>query len=178
MTEYRNGALIAEGDGSSAVHLDSLQQHIGPSYNSSRYLSVTADMTNVVWNKFAAPGPTHEVFTVTGLVRMRMWIECTGNVDSAGHLATIQFGHEADTAGFILATDEETLDTGELWYAVAPATQVGAFGTAVMDYVINGLDVGYEIGTAALNAGSLVFHCVWEPLNSTGNVVAGAGGAL
>jgi hypothetical protein len=47
-----------------------------------------------------------------------------------------------------------------------------------MDYVINGLDIGYEITGAALTGGVLVFHCVWEPLNDSGLVEAGAGGTL
>ena len=29
-----------------------------------------------------------------------------------------------------------------------------------------------------MTGGMLVFHCVWEPLNSTGNVVAGTGVSL
>ena len=47
-----------------------------------------------------------------------------------------------------------------------------------MDYVSNGLDIGYEIKGEALTTGTLVFHCVWEPLNAPGAVAAGAGGAL
>jgi hypothetical protein len=49
---------------------------------------------------------------------------------------------------------------------------------AVFDWVLNGLDIGYEIGVEALTAGSIVFHCVWVPLSDGANVVAGAGGTL
>ena len=151
---------------------------VGQSANASseNYIAVTADFTSATWNIFTTP--KHEVFTVTGLVRVRLWVECTANVDSTGHGATIAFGHEAATNAFIAATDEDTIDVGELWYAAAPATKGVAFTTAVFDWVLNGLDIGYEIGVEALTTGSLVFHCVWEPLNATGNVVAGAGGTL
>ncbi len=132
---------------------------------------MTIDLSNVTWNTQA----THEVFTVTGLVRMRMWIECTENVAGAG---SIQFGYAGTTNGFIASTVGVDLDANELWYAAAPATRLDVFTTAVMDYVINGVDVGYEITGAALSDGTLVIHCVWDALNATGNVAAGAGGVL
>lgn len=146
-------------------------------YLNPRYLAVTATFTSATWNDFATT-PTHEVFTVTGLCRLRMWITCTGNVDSAAHGATVCFGHESDTDAFIAATDETELDSGDLWYDATPTLACDTFATAVLDYVSNGLDIGYEIAGEALNAGSLVFHCVWEPLNATGAVAAGAGGTL
>lgn len=149
------------------------------SYGSTRYLAVTADMSSAVWNAAAS----QEVFTVTGLVRMRMWIECTGTLIDAADGADIQFGVEGATNAFIAATGAAGkggvgLATGELWYDTSPTTVYDTAANVMMDYVINGLDVGYEITGAALTGGSLVFHCVWEPLNATGNVAAGSGGAL
>jgi hypothetical protein len=160
-----------------ATRFGILQNHVGPSYNNSRYLSVAADFTNATWNDFVTT-PKHEVFDVTGLVRLRLWITCTGDVDSTAHGATLCFGHASDTDAFIAATDETELDTGDLWYDATPTLACDTFANAVMDYVSNGLDVGYEIGGEALTTGALLFHCVWEPLSSTGNVTAGAGGTL
>lgn len=157
-----------------ATRLGILQKHIGPSYSSGNYISVTADLTSVTWNSDAS----HEVFNVTGLVRLQMWITCTGNVGSAGGNAVLMFGHEDDTDAFIAATDETEIDSGDLWYDTTPTLAVDTFGNVVMDYVSNGKDVGYEIDTEACNAGTLVCHCVWQPLNATGNVVAGLGGSL
>jgi hypothetical protein len=148
-------------------------------YGAGRYLSVTADMTSATWNTVAS----QEVFVVTGLVRMRMWIECTDTLVDAADGADIQFGVEGATNAIIAATGAagkggSTISTGELWYDTSPTVVYDVASSVIMDYVINGLDVGYEITGAALTAGALVFHCVWEPLNSTGNVAAGAGGAL
>lgn len=145
----------------------------------SNYLAVTADMESATWNTRAS----HEVFTVTGLVRMRIWIECTETLVDAADAADIQFGLEGATDGFIAATGAagkggSTISTDELWYDTSPTTVYDTMGNVVLDYVVNGLDVGYEISGAALTGGSLVFHCVWEPLNASGNVVAGAGGVL
>lgn len=158
-----------------------LQNHIGPSYSSGRHLAVTADMTSATWNVTAN---SHEVFTVTGAVRLRMWIECTGTLTDAADLATIQFGYAGATNGFIAATDAagkngQTLTAGQMWWDTSPVGVPEAAGSVIMDYVVaNGLDVGYELAGENLTGGSLVFHCVWEPLNATGAVVAGAGGAL
>ena len=149
------------------------------SITNPNYLSVTATMTAATWNTAAS----HEVFTVTGLVRMRMWIECTDTLTDAADGATSQFGHESATNAFIAATNcaragAGLIATGCTWYDTSPLTTPDTFANTVMDYVVNGLDVGYEIAGAALTGGVLVFHCVWEPLNLTGNVAAGAGGSL
>ena len=148
-------------------------------YGAGRYLAVTATMTSATWNTAAS----HEVFTVTGLVRLRMWIECTGALTDAADAADIQFGVEGATNGIIAATAAAgkgggAIGASELWYDDSPTTVYDTAANAIMDYVINGLDVGYEITGEALTGGSLVFHCVWEPLNATGNVAVGAGGTL
>lgn len=143
----------------------------GANISSSNYISVSVDLESETWNTVAS----HEVFTVTGLVRVVMWITCTENVAGA---TTIQFGVEGATDAIIGATTGTDLDANDLWYDASPATVYDTSANVLMDYVINGLDIGYEIGTAAGTDGTLVFHCVWEPLNSTGNVAAGAGGSL
>lgn len=142
-------------------------------YNAINYLAVPVNFATAGWNEAA----THEVFTVTGLVRVRIVIACTGDVDSAGHGATIAFGDEVAQT-WIGATDETELDTGDLWYDTTPTTSQDTFANVVLDRVVNGLDLGYLISTEALTVGGLVFHCWWEPLNATGAVVAGSGGAL
>jgi len=81
-------------------------------------------------------------------------------------------------AAYIAATDEEALDTGELWYDNTPTTLEDAFATVIFDRVVNGLDIGYEIAVEALDDGAVVFHCVWEALEAGATVVAGTGVAL
>ena len=167
-----NSAGVVTINRAQAVNVANVNQEV--SANNSRYLAVTATMTESTWNTVG----THEVFTVTGAVRARMWITCGDNVGSAADGASVSFGVAGATTAFIAATAEDTLDTGELWHSNSPAAAYAAFGTAVMDYVINGLDVGYDITVEDLTGGVLTFHCVWEPLSATGAVVAGAGGTL
>jgi len=147
--------------------------------NSANHIVVTADMTSAVWNAVA----TQEVFTVTGLCRLRMWILCTATLTDAADAARIQFGHESATNAFIASTVCATagaglLATNCLWYDTSPLTTPEVTATAIMDYVVNGLDIGYEVTGAALTGGSLEFHCVWEPLASGASVAAGVGGPL
>lgn len=145
-----------------------------PSVGSDGYVAVTADLSAATWKSVAS----HEVFTVTGLVRARMWIECTEDVTSTGGGATLQFGVEGVTNAIIAATGEDDIDIGELWYDATPTVKYDTFANVVFDYVSNGLDIGYEIVGEATIDGILVFHLVYEALNSTGIVVAGAGGTL
>lgn len=143
------------------------------------YISCTATMTDSTWNTAAS----HETFTVTGVVRIRMWIECTGTLTDAADGASIQFGHAGSTTAFIGSTGAagagaSTISAGELWYDTSPTTVLDTFANTVMDYVIIDNDIGYEITGAALTGGTLVFHAVWEALSPTGNVAVGAGGSL
>ena len=144
-------------------------------YNNPNYLAVTADLTSATWNTAA----THELFTVTGLVRMRIYAEVTTTGDdSSGNTANIQLGVENTTNAFIAATEVDDLAAGEIWYDATPTVVTDDTSSVILDKVVNGEDVGYEITGEAATDGVIVFHCVWEPLNATGNVVAGDGSAM
>jgi hypothetical protein len=115
---------------------------------------------------------THEILTVTGLVRLRIIALCTVNVAGAG---SVQFGVEGATNAIIASTTGADLDAGELWYDATPTTAFDTFALTVFDRVINGLDVGYEVTADTLTGGNVTFYYWWEPLNSTGAVVAADG---
>lgn len=146
----------------------------------SNHIAVTATMTSATWNTAAS----HEVFTVTGAVRMWIWILCTDTLTDAGDAADIQFGVAGATDAFIGVTAAAgkggaAIATGEIWCDTSPADTYGNASSLILDKVIvGGLDVGYEITGAALTGGLLVFHCIWVPLDNDGNVIAGAGGSL
>lgn len=142
------------------------------SYNRVNYLAVTADLTSATWNTVAS----HEILTVTGAVRVRILPICSGSVTSGGAITGI-LGTETTTNGMIASTDLTTLDAGMAWLSATPSHLYAK--TSVLDFIIaNGQDVGYTIGSNAATGGTIVFHVWWEPLNSTGAVAAGAGGAL
>jgi hypothetical protein len=144
-------------------------------YNNPNYLAVTIDLTSATFNTVA----THELFTVTGLVRMRVVAEVTTTGDdTSGNTSTIQLGTEDATDGWIAATEVDDLAAGEIWADATPTETNGNYSSLVFDKVVNGVDVGYEIAGEAATDGVIVFHCVWEPINSTGAVVAGDGSAM
>ena len=149
------------------------------SANAVSHLCVTADMSSAVWNTVG----THEVFTVTGAVRLRMWVLCTATLTDAADLAALRFGADNATL-FIPITgaagkDGVTLSAGGFWADNSGTKAITDMDTVVLDQVIaGGQDVGYQISGAALTGGVLEFHCVWEALSSSSNVLPGAGGAL
>jgi len=158
------------------------------SVNAPNHLVVVADLaTGSGWETVAS----HEVFTVTGLVRVRMWALCTETLTSGG-TPTLVIGVEGDTDQFI--TNLGSWTAGDVFVWLASNTMAGANGEnwaltngdiaglsvypVVLDIVLYGIDIGYEIGTAAMTDGTLEFHCVWEPLSAGATVAAGTGGTL
>lgn len=145
------------------------------------YFTVTADFTSATWNTIAS----HEIATVTGLVHMIVIPQCTGTLTDAADLASIQLGVEGNTNSLIAATGAAglagtTISANEIWVDTTPTeTAVTSVQVAALDFMVGGgLDVGYEITTAALTGGTIIFHIWWEGIDSTGSVAAGAGGSL
>lgn len=140
-------------------------------YNRTNYFAVTLDGTSATWNTVA----THTIAVVTGTCRLRIVPVCGSDLGSGG-AATLTLGHSTDADAFIASTGFDDLDTGTVWFTATPAA--GIVWSSCVDVAVASTSVGYEIGTAALNAGTVVFHVWWEPLDSTGSVAAGDGSAL
>ena len=138
------------------------------------YLPVTVDFSSATWNTVA----THELFTVTGLVRVQIIPECTEDL-VAGAGGTISLGIEGGTTAMNTATLFSLIDSNDLWLDETTPSPLFS-STELIDKIINNNDIGFEIATNAFTDGTMIFHCWWEPLNQTtpGTVVAGAGGTL
>lgn len=119
---------------------------------------------------------THEILTVTGAVRLRIFIECVTTVEGSGSL---QLGVAGTTNAFIASTTGTDLAAGDIWIDATPAETYGNYlggsSPVMLDKVVNALDVGYEVTADTLTAGAVTFHVWWEPLNSTGAVAAADG---
>ena len=147
--------------------------------NVGNYIAVVADMTSATWNAVA----TQETLAVTGLCRVRTWVNCTGTLTDAADAAFIQYGVAGTTNALIAVTGAagnggDTISDGELWIDATPTDTYAWTANTIFDIVTDGIDIGYEITGAALTGGSLVFHYIWEPLEVGASCVAGAGGAL
>src|SRR3990167_8761912 len=134
------------------------------------YLLNSVDLSLTAWNTQAV----HEVFTVTGLVRVQLLVSCSETLVDAADGASIQFGFEGATTALIASTGAagaggNTVAINELWIDNSPADTYATFANAVFNYIVYGLDIGYEITGAALTNGTLDFHCWWEPISNDGN---------
>lgn len=141
------------------------------SWKQANYRKVTADFSSATWNTVAK----HEILTVTGPNRVIIIPVCIVDLTSGG-AATIQLGHESTTDALIAATTATDIDQDEFWFTTTPAKF--AAKSAVLDCIVNGLDIGYEILVAALTGGQIDFHIWTVPLANGALVTSGTGSAL
>lgn len=113
---------------------------------------------------------TVNLFTVTGNVFMKIFGVCTENLAAAG--GTIEVGTANNTAALIAQTTSTAIDANEIWYNNTPVAEVTASSNITEKLVANGADVIATIATNDITDGTIVFYCYWEPLTSTGSVVA------
>lgn len=111
---------------------------------------------------------THNLFTVTGDVLVRIFAVCSVNLDSDG-AATIEAGIADNTAALIAQTTATGIDAGEVWIDNAPATVEVLPATQILT---NSTDIIETIGTAAIKAGAMTYYCLWRPLSIGSSVVA------
>lgn len=181
---FGSGTVAANHDGSVLERLEALAQgaaRANMNFNSPNYFVVTADMTSATWNTVAS----HQIAAVTGMVQMTVIPQCTDTLTDAADGASIQLGITGTTNAIIASTGAAgagaaTISTNEFWVDATPADVIvtGSQVDALSFIVGGGIDVGYEITGAALTGGTLLFHVWWTPLDATGAVAAGTGGAL
>lgn len=164
-------AIVANVNGSLLERTEAMFDGGDIAYNSPRYLTASIDFTDSQWNTVA----THEVFTVTGTVRVKVFVVCTETLIGDNH---IQFGIAGASDAYIAQTTKTDIATGEIWHDASPDNGEEDFSDTIDDVIIVELDIGYEVITAVATDGTLVFYLWWVPISSDGAVVVGAGGTL
>jgi hypothetical protein len=173
--------VVANANGSVYERLESLALSVlGPTKDHPNYLAVSTGTfdTTGTWSTIAA----HEIAQVTGMVKMLIIPECNTTVSSVDDTGTIALGDETTTNSLIAASTlgSGVMAAGELWVdatltrTILTQTQLDA----ITFVVANGKDIGYTVADKALSGGSMTFHIWWIPLDATGLVTAGAGGAF
>lgn len=109
------------------------------------------------------------IFTVTGLVRMRIFAKCTADLTSGG-AATIAVGTAITAAGLIAQTTATGIDAGEIWHDATPDASVELETVSATKLVSQ--DVVETIGTTTVTGGSLQYSVLWQPVSQDGMVVA------
>jgi len=115
------------------------------------------------------------VFTVTGVVQIKVFGECT--TDLVGG-ATVEVGITGATAIFCAQITDTTLDAGELFlndttpasYFIVGEEQAAADN--LPEYILNGNDIILTTTTTNTTSGVIDFFALWKPLSDDGSVVA------
>jgi hypothetical protein len=112
------------------------------------------------------------LFTVTGDVIVRMIAVCKTDLTSAG-ACTASVGITGEVALLIATTDVTTIDADEVWAAAAPTTKITVMtGIPQAGNVVTSGNAIKLTRSAQIDAGRIVFYCVWTPLSTDGKVVA------
>jgi hypothetical protein len=111
----------------------------------------------------------HNLFTVTGLVKLKIFGVCSEDLASGG-ASTVEVGTTLNTAGLIALTTSTTIDSGDIWNAAAPASDY--VSSTLSEFLVNATTIKYEIKVDTVTDGTITFYCIWTPLDSTGSVVA------
>lgn len=109
------------------------------------------------------------IFTVTGLVRVRIFAVCTGTLTSGG-AATIQVGTTITGAGLIAQITATNLATGEIWNDATPDASVELETVSPVKLVSQ--NIIETIGTTTVTGGTIKYTVLWQPVSDDGNVVA------
>lgn len=109
------------------------------------------------------------IFTVTGLVRVRIFAHCTADLTSGG-AATIQVGTAITAAGLIASTTATTIDAGEIWHDATADASVELETVSATKLV--GQNIIETIGTTTVTGGTIKYTVLWQPVSDNGLVVA------
>jgi hypothetical protein len=132
-----------------------------------QYTSVDVDLSLAKFNTIAS----HKIFTIAGMTRTKLYVECISAGVNAGGSAGICLGVAGSTSAFIASTPVSQFASGELWVDSSPAETHATYGSALIDQVIpGGINIGYEINGSAPSGGTLRFHCLWTPMSPSGTV--------
>jgi hypothetical protein len=137
-------------------------------YNQAQKVMTFAGGTTNDPGDFDGTGNPATLFTVTGVVAMKLFALCT--VDLAGATATLIVGTAKNTAGLLAQTTATDLDANELWHDATPDASVELSSVAAEKIVAQ--NVIQTAGTANITSGSLTYVCLWRPLTANATVVA------
>lgn len=110
----------------------------------------------------------YTLFTVTGVVQMKLFGICTVNL--AGASATLEVGTALSTAGLIAQTTATDIDANEIWHDATPDASIELFSVATTKIVTQ--NVIETVGTADITSGNVYYICLWAPLSPDGRVVS------
>jgi hypothetical protein len=130
--------------------------------------AVFAGGTTNAHGDFDGTGNPYSLFTVTGVVEMRIFGIC--NTDLAGATATLEVGVASNTAALIAQTTATEIDQNEIWLSNSPGLRAQAFGGQT--FIVHAATIIETAGTANITAGQIDYYCLWRPISDGATVVA------
>lgn len=115
----------------------------------------------------AGTGNPYNLFTVTGVVELRIFGVCS--VELTGASATLEVGVAGATANLIAQTTGTNIDANEIWNSATPGTRVMAVSGS---FWVADATIIETVGTADVTAGQITYYCVWRPISDGATVVA------
>lgn len=109
---------------------------------------------------------TQDIFTVTGVVEIRIVGVCTTNVTNHGD--SISVGDATTPQLFIANTVASSIDAGEIWVDSSPSAQTETIPTSIL-YANQTVIL---TGSANVTAGVVDFYAFWMPVSSNAVVSA------
>lgn len=125
--------------------------------------------TNAIGDDGGTQDP-YTMFTVTGVVAMRLFGYCTTLLLSAGG-GTLIVGTAISTSGLLASTTATDIDASEIWHDATPDASVELMTVATEKIVSQ--NVIMTVGTADITSGVVKFICLWRPLSPGASVVSG-----
>lgn len=113
------------------------------------------------------------IFTVTGLVRVRLVAKCT-TVLASGGAATIEVGTVINTAGLLpQVSNATTIAANEIWHMQDGTvdSSVETESTTALVKLVSA-DILEKIAAFTITSGVLEYTLLWQPVSADGNVVA------
>lgn len=178
--EFSSSAVAANADGSLFERLEYMQGLIPlgqiAALQASYFPRVTPKAIAAAGTSFTTGASPATLFTVTGVVLVRVWASIATALASTSNNGTLAIGVTGNTAALIGATtmDGTNFPTGSIWAGdTSPTVKGEALSSGALNGVlINASDIIATIATNSATAGVMTFYCEWRPVSVGASVAA------
>ncbi len=118
---------------------------------------------------FDGTGTPTTLFTVSGVVALRLLAVCTASL--TGATATIEVGTAASPNSLLPTTNGTNIDIGETWLTAGP-TAAPALLSDLAEVIISNADIIQSVNVANINAGSIEYYALWAPISPDASLTA------
>ena len=147
-------------------------------FRTKRTITFTGAAGSNTWGDDGGTLDGEAIYTVTGVVLVKMFAACTTLLDSDG-AATIAVGIAGATTIFLPTETATQIDAGQLWKNNAANAAYAVWGEEAAaadnfpEYLLYGQDIILTVaGGANVTAGVLDFYALWKPISDDGSIVA------